>query len=169
MKERVVTVPIPPGIHHGQAVRVRGEGEPGDDGTSRGDLHCYVRVKEHPFLERHDNDLICRMPVSFTQASLGASVEVPTLTGKAELKMPPGTQHGQMFRLSGLGLPDLRTNRKGDEIIQLVVEIPKKLNKEQKQMLRDFAVTEDKSVLLESKGFLEKFMEYLGGDNDQER
>lgn len=166
MKRRVATVQIPAGIQDGQAVRVRGEGEPGEDGMHRGDLHCYVRIEEHPFLERHNNDLVCRVPISFTQAALGAKIEVPTLSGKADLKVPPGTQHGQMFRLNGLGLPDLRTNRKGDEIVQLMVEIPKRLNKEQKQMLRDFAVTEDKSVLPESKGFFDKFMDYLGGEND---
>ena len=79
MKDRVVTVQIPAGIHDGQAVRVRGEGEPGEDSAQRGDLHCYVRISPHPFFERHNNDLVCRMPISFTQASLGAKVEVPTL------------------------------------------------------------------------------------------
>ena len=100
-----MTAQIPAGIHDGQAIRIRGEGEAGEDRSQRGDLHCYVRVRPHPFLERHNNDLVCRMPISFTQASLGANVEVPTLTGKASLKIPPGTQHGQLFRLAGLGVP----------------------------------------------------------------
>ncbi len=159
--KRVVQVQIPAGIHDGQAVRVRGEGEPGENGTQRGDLHCYVRIKPHPFLERHDNDLVCRMPISFTQAALGAKVEVPTLDGAAELKIPRGTQHGQLFRLGGIGLPDLRGGRRGDEIIQVTVEIPKKLSKEQERLMRAFAETEDKSVLPESKGFLDKVKEYL--------
>jgi molecular chaperone DnaJ len=163
MKDRIVNVQIPAGIHDGQAVRVRGEGEPGEDGSHRGDLHCYVRIAPHPFLERHNNDLVCRMPISFTQASLGAKVEVPTLTGKAELKIPAGTQHGQLFRLNGIGLPDLRSGRRGDEIVQLMVEIPKRLNKAQEALLRDFAKTEDRSVLPESKGFFDKLMEYIGG------
>jgi len=163
-KRRVVTVQIPAGILDGQAVRVRGEGEPGEDGTSRGDLHCYVRIAPHPFLERRDNDLLCRMPITFTQASLGAKVEVPTLAGKAELKIPGGTQPGQLFRLKGLGVPDLRTGRRGDEFVQVAIEIPKKLSKQQETLLRDFAETEDKSVLPESKGFFEKLMDYISGD-----
>ena len=166
-KKRVVTVQIPAGIHDGQAVRLRGEGEPGSDGAHRGDLHCYVRVKAHPFLERHNNDLICRMPISFTQASLGAKVEVPTLDGKAELKIPKGTQHGQIFRLGGLGLADMRSRRRGDELVQVLVEIPKKLNKRQTELLQEFAETEDHSVLPESKGFFDKLMKYFSADSDE--
>ena len=168
LKDRIVNVRIPAGIHDGQAIRVRGEGEPGEDATSRGDLHCYVRVAEHPFLERHDNDLVCRMPISFTQASLGATVEVPTLTGKAELKVPRGTQQGQLFRLRGLGIPDVRSGRRGDEIVQINVEIPTRLNKDQEGLLRQFADTEDKSVMPESKGFFDKLVEYLSGDDEDD-
>lgn len=167
MKGRVVNVRIPAGIQDGQAVRVRGEGEPAEDGASRGDLHCYVRVAAHPFLERHDNDLVCRMPISFTQAALGAVVEVPTLTGKAELKIPPGAQHGQLFHLRGLGLPDLRSGRRGDVVVQVLVEIPTRLNKAQEAILREFAVTEDRSVLPESKGFFDKLMDYLSRSGGQ--
>ncbi|MFQ5414252.1 MAG: molecular chaperone DnaJ [Phycisphaerae bacterium] len=163
MKRRIVTVQVPAGIHDGQAVRVRGEGEPGEDGMERGDLHCYVRVKPHPFLERHDNDVVCRLPIGFTEASLGTTVEVPTLTGKAELKIPRASQPGQVFRLRGLGLPDLRTGQRGDELVQINVEIPKRLNKEQERLLREFAKTEDKTVLPESKSFLEKLVDYIGG------
>jgi len=163
VKERIVSVQIPPGIHGGQVVRVRGEGEPGENGSHRGDLHVAVRVKPHPFLERHNNDLVCRMPISFTQAALGASVEVPTLSGQAEVRIPPGTQHGQLFRLRDLGVPDLRTRRRGDEIVQVTVEIPKRLDKEQERLLREFAKTEDKSVLPESRGFFDKLKEYVNG------
>ena len=160
-KKRMVTVKIPPGIHDGQAVRVRGEGEAGEGGVPRGDLHCYVRIEPHPFLERHNSDLVCRMPISFTQATLGAKVEVPTLTGKADLTIPPGTQHGQIFRMNGQGLPDLRSRRSGDELVQVLVEIPRKLNAQQKKLLREFAETEDRSVLPESKGFFEKLVDYF--------
>lgn len=163
MKHRTLTVTIPAGVHDGQAVRVRGEGEPSQAGTQRGDLHCYVRVKQHPFLERHNNDVVCRMPITFTQAALGAMVKVPTLTGTAELKIPRGTQHGQLFRLNGQGLPDLRSGRRADELVQVQVEIPKKLNKTQEDLLRDFAKTEDKAVLPKSTGFFDKMKDYLGG------
>lgn len=158
---RTLTVKIPAGIHEGQAVRIRGEGEPGENLADRGDLHVHVRVSPHPFLERHDSDLVCRMPISFTQAALGAVVEAPTLTGRAELKIPPGTQHGQLFRLGGQGLPDLRSGRKGDEIVQVLVEIPKSLSKAQETLLREFAKTEDLDVMPESRGFFDKLMDYL--------
>lgn len=166
-KGRVVTVKIPPGIHDGQAIRVRGEGEVGPEGDARGDLHCVVRVRPHPFLERHENDLVCHMPVSFTQAALGAKVEVPTLSGKAELTLPPGAQHGQVFRLRGLGLPDLRGGRGGDELVEILIEIPTKLTREQEALLREFARTEDRAVMPESKGFFERFREYLGGAEEK--
>lgn len=159
-----VTVRIPAGIQDGQAVRVRGEGEPGADGGQRGDLHCYVRVEQHPFLERHDDNLVCQLPIGFTQASLGATVDIPTLAGRVDLKIPAGTQTGQLFKLSGLGLPNLRTGRKGNVIVQVVIEIPKKLNKQQKDILRRFAETEDQSVFPESKGFFEKVVDYFAGD-----
>jgi molecular chaperone DnaJ len=165
-KERVVVVRVPPGIHDGQAVRVRGEGEPGERGAPHGDLHCYIRVRKHAFLERQDNNLVCHVPISFTQASLGAKVEVPTLTGKAEVKIPAGTQHGTVFRLAGEGLPGLRSGRKGDELVQVLVEIPKKLSEKQEHLLREFANSEDRSVLPESKGFFERVVDYLSGHND---
>ncbi len=165
-KKRVVNVKIPAGIHDGQAVRVRGEGEPGESGAPRGDLHCYVRVQPHAFLERHNNDLVCHMPISFTQAALGASVEVPTLNGKAELTIPGGTQHGQVFRMNGLGMPDLRSGRAGDELVQVLVEIPKKLSDKQEKLLREFAESEDRSVLPESKGFFDRLREYFSLHDD---
>jgi len=165
VKPRVVSVQIPPGIHDGQAVRVRGEGEPAQNGSQRGNLHCYVRIKPHPFFERRDNDLVCRMPISFTQAALGTSVEVPTLTGKAELKIKRGTQHGQVFRLGGLGLPDIRTGRRGDELVQVMIEVPKKLSKQQEKILREYAHAEDQSAPSESRKFFDRFMDYLAGNS----
>lgn len=162
-RKRSVTLRIPAGVHDGQAVWVRGEGEPSEDGGHRGDLHCYVRVAPHPLLERHDRDLLCRVPISFTQAALGATIEVPTLAGKGEVRIPPGTQQGQLFRMKGLGLPDLRHGGRGDEVVQVMVEIPRKLNPEQERLLREFAATEDRAVMPESKGWLDKLMEYFAG------
>ncbi|MFH0981318.1 MAG: molecular chaperone DnaJ [Planctomycetota bacterium] len=166
---RVINVKIPAGIHNGQAVRVRGEGEPGAQGGPRGDLHCYITITPHPFFERHDNDLVCRMPISFTQAALGAKVDVPTLDGRSELSIPPGTQSGKVFRLPGRGLPDMRTGRRGDELVQAVVEIPSRLSREQEALLRKFAETEDQSVLPESKGFFDKLKNYFTGNGGQTR
>jgi len=162
MRKRVLTVSIPPGIHDGQAVRIRGEGEPSEDGTNRGDLHCVVRIEHHPFLQRHGNDLIIELPISFTQAALGAQIDVPSLDGKETIKIPVGSQHGDIVRLRGKGLPELRRrSRRGDQIIAIKVEIPKKLSNTQQQLLRDFAQTEDKTVLPESRGFFERLKDHF--------
>lgn len=166
-QERVLNVKIPAGIYDGQSVRVRGEGEPSSTGTTRGDLRCVVRVRPHPFFERDGGHLVCRLPISFTQAALGAQVDVPTLTGTAPQRIAPGTQHGTLLRLPGKGLPDLRTGRVGDEIVQVLVEIPKRLSREQKELLRQFAASEDKRVLPETRGFFERVREYFTGDAEQ--
>jgi molecular chaperone DnaJ len=163
-KKRVVNIHVPAGVHDGQAIRIRGEGEPGERGGHRGDLHCYVQTKPHPFLKRDGNDLICDVPISFTQAALGAEFEVPTLDGKTELKIPRGTQHGEVFTLSGLGMPDLRTRRQGNEYVRVLVEIPRRLSKRQRELLAEFAETEDAKVLPESKGFFERLVDYLSGE-----
>ncbi len=167
-RHRVLVVRIPAGIGDGQGVRVAGEGELSENGGARGDLHVYVRIKPHPFFERHGQDLLCRVPISFTQAALGARIEVPSLTGKLEVTIPPGTQHGQMFRLAGKGLRSLRSQRVGDEIVQVWIEVPKRLNKRQEQLLREYAATEDASVLPESKGFFEKVAEFFAGSNRED-
>jgi molecular chaperone DnaJ len=160
-KKRLVTVKIPAGVHEGQSVRISGEGEPGTDGGPRGDLYCYVRLKEHPFLQRDGVDLIATVPISFTQAALGGEIEVPSLSGMRELKIPPGTQYGDVFRIKGQGLPDIRTKRNGDELVQVMVEIPKKLNSQQEELMRQFAKTEDKNVLPKTKSFFEKLKDYF--------
>ena len=127
----------------------------------RGDLHCSVRVEDHAFLQRHGNDLVCELPISFTQAALGARIETPTLDGKETVVIPAGTQHGELIRLHRRGLPDLRTGRVGDEIFRVLVEIPRKLNARQQELMREFAETEDIRVLPESRGFLEKVKEFF--------
>lgn len=162
MRKRVVKIRIPAGVHEGQAVRVAGEGESGGMGGPNGDLHCYISVQQHPLFTRHNNDLVCQVPISFTQAALGAKIAVPTLNQKEELDIPAGTQHGAVFKLRGAGLPDLRSKRPGDTVIQVMIEVPRKLTDKQKQLLRDFAATEDVSVLPQHKGFLEKLREKLG-------
>jgi molecular chaperone DnaJ len=164
MKKRVVTVKIPPGVHEGQAVRITGEGEAGEAGGPAGDLHCYIAVKPHPMFSRHNNDLVCQIPITFTQAALGAKIDVPTLKGPEHLDIPPGTQHGEVFKLKGKGLPDLRSTRNGDELVQVLIEVPKKLNDKQKQILREFATTEDATVMPQRKGFMDKLKDMFKGD-----
>ena len=161
-KKRAVTIKVPPGVHEGQGIRVAGEGEPGRDGGPNGDLYVYVRVRPHEFLERDGNDLIAVVPISFTQAALGATIDVPSLDGTRQLKIPPGTQHGSLFRIRGQGLPDVRTGRTGDELVHVTVETPTNLNARQEELLREFAQTENKSVSPKSKNFFERLKRHLG-------
>jgi len=162
-KKRILTVHIPPGIHDGQVVRVRGEGEPAAAGTSRGDLHCYVRVRPHPLLARQGDDLVCQVPVTFAQAALGGQVDVPTLAGPEKLAIPPGTQNGQVLTLRRRGLPGARTGRPGDQYVQVIVEVPRKLTKRQRELLEEYAATEEAEVSEQRKTFLEKIKEYFAG------
>lgn len=167
-KKRSLSVKIPAGIHDGQAVRVPGEGEPPNVEASpngqgaRGDLHVVVRVKDHEFFERDGDHLLMEMPISFTQATLGAEVEVPTITGKETLNIKKGTQYGDLFRIHDAGLPNLRNGRKGDLIVVAKIETPKKLTGKQEDLLREFAKTEDKHVNPESHGFWKKITDFIG-------
>lgn len=160
-KKRVLTVRVPAGVHDGQAVRLKGEGEPGTNGAPRGDLHCYVRVKEHPLLARHGNDLVCQVPVGFAQAALGSKVEVPTLSGVETIDLAAGTQHGEVLRMKKRGLPDIRTGRPGDQLVQVVIEVPRKLGKKQEDLLRQYAELEEKDVQPGKKTFLDKLAKYF--------
>lgn len=164
-KKRMVTIKVPAGVHEGQGIRVANEGEPGFNGGPRGDLYCYVQLKKHPFLERDGNNLIAVVPISFTQAALGAEIDVPSLSGMQKLKISAGTQHGDIFRIKGKGLPDIRTARVGDQLVQVVLEIPRRLTAHQEELLRKFAQTEDNDVMPKSKGFFDKLKEYFNGYN----
>jgi molecular chaperone DnaJ len=163
-KKRIVNIKIPAGVHEGQGVRVANEGEPGRNGGPRGDLYCYVRTKPHEFLERDGNNVIAVVPISFTQAALGAAIDVPSLDGKKQLNIPAGTQYGSVFRIKGQGLPDVRTRRTGDELVQVVIETPARLNARQEELLREFAKTENKTVSPKSVSFLEKLKSYFGNN-----
>ncbi len=164
LRKQTVTVKIPAGVHEGQAVRITGQGEPGDAGAPSGDLHCYIAVKPHPIFSRHNNDLVCQFPISFTQAALGATVEVPTLKGTEDLEIPSGTQHGEVFKMRGKGLPDVRSHRAGDELVQVLIEVPKKLTEKQRQLLRDYALTEDGAAMPQRRSFLEKLKDVFKAD-----
>ena len=161
-KKRVLVVKVPPGIHEGQAIRVASEGEPGAAGGPRGDLHVVVRIARHKLFTREEDHLILRLPVSFTQVALGATLHIPTLDGKQELKIKPGTQHGALLRLNGQGLPNLRSGRRGDLVTVVMIEVPRKLTEKQKNILRDFAKHEDHKIMPESHSFWDKIKEYLG-------
>jgi len=163
-RKREINIKIPPGVHEGQGIRVANEGEPGRKGGPRGDLYCYARIKPHEFLQRDGNDLIAVVPISITSAALGATIDVPSLDGTKRLKIPAGTQYGSLFRIKGQGLLDMRTGRTGDQLVQVTIETPAKLNAKQQQLLREFAATENKTVSPRSKSFFEKLKKYFGNN-----
>jgi molecular chaperone DnaJ len=133
-RDRVLEVAVPAGVDSETRLRLAGEGEPGVNGGASGDLYVFFQVKEHPFFERRNADLFCTIPVSFMQASLGTKIRVPTLHGDEELEIPEGTQSGQIFRRKGKGLPNPHGGR-GDLYINVRVDIPTKLTREQKRIL----------------------------------
>jgi molecular chaperone DnaJ len=161
VKKRVVTIKIPRGVHEGQGIRVSNEGEPGRNNGPRGDLYCYVRIKRHEFLQRDGNDLVAIVPISFTQAALGATIDVPSLNGTRHLKIPAGTQFGSIFRIKGRGLPDIRTGRTGDELVQVTIETPAKLNSKQRELLGEFQESENGKVFPGTRSFIDKLKKYF--------
>lgn len=169
---RRLNVKIPPGIRSGQAVAVRGEGEPPPQEQSesgqgiRGDLHVVIHVKDHPLFQRDGDDLFLQVPISFSQAALGSTIKIPTLDGSHDLTVPRGTQFGDVFKVAGAGLPNLRSGRRGLLVVQVRVDVPKKLTSRQEELLREFAESEDKNVLPESAGLWKKFREFLARKDD---
>ena len=147
-----IKVRIPAGIEDGSRLRVTGEGEPGRQGGARGDLYVYVQVKADGFFERHDDDLVCKVPVTYAQAALGAEIEVPTLEGTAKLKIPSGTQPGDVLRMRGLGVSDGR--RTGDQLVVVALQVPKKVTGRQAELLRELGQIEDE--IGEQKGFFDR-------------
>ncbi len=139
LKKKELKVKIPAGVESGSHLRLVGEGEPGSAGAASGDLYILIYVKDNPDFERHGDDLVTKLLVNFPQAALGAKVEVPTLLGKVEMDVPRGTQTHTLFRIKKEGMPTLHGKSRGDLIVQVVVEVPKKLSKEQEKLLREYA------------------------------
>jgi molecular chaperone DnaJ len=162
---RTIEVRIPPGVETGHRLHLPGEGEAGDPGAPRGDLYCVLRVKEHPFFRRQGRDLFCQVPISFTQAALGAEIEIPTLDGKTtKLVIPRGTQSHEVLRIPQQGMPVLRSQERGDLLVQVVVEVPRKLTRRQEELLRELAELEQKNVSPQRRSFLEMLKSWLGGE-----
>jgi molecular chaperone DnaJ len=155
-KEREITIKIPAGIEDGMTMRVGGEGESGEGGGPPGDLLCEVHVRPHPLFKRANADVYLVLPVGFAQASLGSKLDVPTLRGKAELKIAKGTQPGTVMRMKGEGFPRIEGYGRGDQLVEIAVEVPSKLTKEQEKLLREFAETEEQNITPERKSFLDK-------------
>jgi len=159
--KRQLKIKIPAGIEDGTRMRLSGEGEPGDNGAPPGDLYVFIRVKRHPFFERRDDHVVCRVPVSYSQAALGAEIEVPTLNGITRVKIPRGTQSGQILRLRGMGFRNVDGYGKGDQLVQVMVEIPERLSRRQEELLRELAAEEDKNVSPERKNFFTELKKYF--------
>jgi molecular chaperone DnaJ len=151
-----IKIKIPAGVDTGARLRSSANGEAGLRGGPSGDLYVVLHVKPHDIFQRDGDDLICDVPISFVQAALGADIEVPTLTGKTQIKIPAGTQNGTIFRLKGKGVRNVQGYGYGDLHVRVVVEVPTQLNSAQKAKLQEFAALCDANVNPMSKGFFEK-------------
>ena len=152
-----VSVKIPKGVDDGTRIRVSGKGEAGSKGGSTGDLYLFISVDNHSIFKRSDEHLYFELPITFTDAALGTSVEVPSIDGgKAKIKIPSGTQHGKQLRLRGKGMPLLRGNGYGDLYIKIITEVPSNLNSKQKELLEEFRKIESEKSSPIIKSFFEK-------------
>jgi molecular chaperone DnaJ len=156
-------VTIPAGVDRDVRVRLAGEGEPGAAGGPPGDCYCVIEIEDHPFLVREGRDLHCEVPVSFTQAALGATVEVPTLDGPRPLEVARGTQSGDVVRVRGLGMPEVRGRGIGDLHVHVHVEVPKTLSPRAEELLRELAAEEHASVSPKRTSFFSRLAEYFQG------
>src|SRR4030042_7070261 len=136
-KNKHIQIKIPPGVDNGSKLRIRGEGEEGERGGPPGDLFVFLFVEPHDFFAREGDDIICQIPISYTQAALGAEIEVITLNGKKTLNIPKGAESGEIFRLKGEGIQKLRGYGRGDQIVQIIVKTPKNLTKRKEELLRE--------------------------------
>jgi molecular chaperone DnaJ len=156
-----IKLKIPAGIESGSRLRSSGNGEAGIRGGARGDLYVVIHIKEHAVFDRQEENLYCEIPVPFVTATLGGEVHAPTLDGKAMLKIPAGTQNATVFKLRGKGMPVLQSSSRGDLMVRVLVEVPTKLNAEQRRKLEEFAELcgEDNTPI--HKGFFEKAKEFF--------
>lgn len=155
-KSKTLSVKIPAGVDTGDRIRLSGEGEAGEFGAPPGDLYVQVSVREHAIFQRDGNNLYCEVPISFSKAALGGEIEVPTLDGKVNLKIPSETQTGRMFRMRGKGVKSVRSHAVGDLLCKVVMETPVNLNERQKELLREFEETltgQSKNTALKRKAF----------------
>jgi len=154
-------VKVPAGVDSQTRLRLQGEGDPSPNGGPPGDCYCFVTVKEHPLFKRDGRHLLCRVPIAYSQAALGARIEVPTLDGRQELEIPPGTQSGDVFKLPGRGMPAPRHHGRGDMVVQVFIDVPRKLTAEHARILRELAEVENANVSPERKSFFSKLKEYF--------
>ena len=164
MKERTLSVDIPPGVEDGTRIRLAGEGEAGMRGGPAGDLYIFLSVKPHEFFQRDGADIFCKVPISMTSAALGGQIEVPTVEGQAtRVKVPEGSESGKQFRIKGKGMPVLRSKVSGDMYIQVEVETPKNLTRRQRELLEEFERESHKETSPESAGFFARVKDFFDG------
>lgn len=161
-KKKKINVKIPGGVDDGSIITLRGEGEPGINGGSHGDLYVIIDVVPHQIFKRDGYDVICEIPITFVQAALGDEIIVPTLDGRVKYKIPEGTQSGTIFRLKGKGVQILNGYGRGDQYVKVIVEVPKKLNEKQKDLLRKFAEEMGEDVHEQRKSFFDKVKDVFG-------
>ena len=156
-KKSNIKVQVPAGIDDGARLRVTGQGESGANGAPPGDLYCDIHIKPHPIFKRHDYDIICEFPITFTQAALGCEIEVPTILGKMrKVRIPAGMQNDEIISVKGEGFPNVRGYGVGNMLVHVVVETPTKLTPRQEELLREFAESEHKNVSPKAKSFFQK-------------
>lgn len=160
-KTTKLNVRIPSGVDTGSRLRSAGNGEAGSAGGAAGDLYIVLTVKEHELFERQGDDLFCEIPIKFTLATLGGTIEVPTLFGKGSLKIPTATQSGTTFRLRDKGMPSLRGGRQGDQLVRVQVEVPQSLTAEQRKILEEFARVSGDANEPTSRNFFEKAKKFF--------
>ncbi len=161
---------IPAGVDNGIRLRLAGEGEPSPDGGPPGDCYCFIHVREHALFHRDGSHLILKLPIAYSQAALGATIEVPTLGGRDTLTIPAGTQSGEVFRLRRRGMPDPNGGPRGDLLVQTIIEVPKKLHPEQETLLRRLAELEHAEVTPQRRSFLDKLRDYFAStEGDAEK
>ena len=158
-----LSVSIPAGVSDGNYIPLKGQGSVGRRGGPSGDCMVFIEEAEHEFFDRQGDDILYELPISFSQAALGENVRVPTLNGKAGMKVPPGTQSGQIFRLRGKGIPELNGYRTGDQLVRVMVWTPTKLNQEEEDLFKELAGLENVQPPEGGKGFFERMKEALGG------
>jgi molecular chaperone DnaJ len=163
-RERTLQVAIPAGVEDGTRIRLQGEGEAGGQGAQSGDLYVHVAIRPHEFFQREQAHILMRVPLRMTQAALGGDVEVPVVDGsKAKVKIPPGTQTGDQFRLRGKGFSVLRSAARGDMIIQVAVETPQSLTPKQRELLEAFEAESEKKGSPDHEGFFAKVAAFFEG------
>ena len=160
-KKVTLSVKVPAGIGHGQRLKLSREGDVGSNGGPNGDLYVQLLIQDHAFFDREGFDIYCDVPITFSQAALGAVIEVPTLNGKVEMTIPAGVQSGKKMRLKGKGIEKLGGYGVGDQIIAILVETPTKLSDEQRELFEQLSTLEHSQTNPNSSGFFEKVKEFF--------